>query len=229
MALHNKSSANQGRVAGKWTDLFAQKRREELESRKAEQDAVGHHLKAFNSFEERTPVSSQAEIVPPGNFAQEPTVRAPAAPSQLGSCNPYDYEAGLQDPIEAVTASNVLAALRQARRLGRPGDAAYENGDMPAFGAAVDTADRRPVSETESWTHREEEGSDLPGPESGENDEAEQADWEPPTSPTYRQVWEWQNHFDEVDGELLPSGEDGGSKRGGGSEDDRLDDGHYSR
>ncbi|KAK4957661.1 hypothetical protein LTR10_005628 [Elasticomyces elasticus] len=241
MALHNKSSANQGRVAGKWTDLFAQKRREELESRKAEQDAVGQstyetagdppnpsHLKAFNSFEERTPVSSQAEIVPPSNFAQEPTVRAPAAPSQLDSCNPYDYETALQDPIEAVTASNVLAALRQARRLGRPGDAAYENGDMPAFGIAEGRADRWPVPGTKSREHRDGD-SDSPGSESGENDEAEQAGWEPPPTPTYRQVWEWQDHFDEVDGEVFPSGEDGGSKRRGDSGDDDLDDGHYAQ
>ncbi|KAK4901982.1 hypothetical protein LTR27_000882 [Elasticomyces elasticus] len=240
MALHNISSANQGRVGGKWTDLFAQKRREELNSLKAEQDAVDKsvsvsagdppnpsHLKAFNSFELRTSVSSQAEVVPQSAFAPKPVVRAPAAPTQLGGCNPYDYEIGLQDPIEAVTASNVLAALRQARRLGRPGDAAYENGDMPAFGIAVDTADQWPVSETESWKHREE-GSDLPVSESGENDDAEQADWEPPASPTYRQVWEWQDQdFDEVDGEVLPSGEDGGGKRRRGSEGDGLDDGHY--
>ncbi|KAK5733470.1 hypothetical protein LTR17_009715 [Elasticomyces elasticus] len=240
MALHNISSANQGRVGGKWTDLFAQKRRE-LNSLQAEQDAVGRsvsvstggppnpsHLKAFNSFEVRTPVSSQAEVVPQSAFAPKPVVRALVGSTQLSGCNPYDYEIGLQDSIEAVTASNVLAALRQARRLGRAGDAAYENGDMPAFGIAVGTADQWPESEPKSWTHRDE---DSEGCESGENDKAEQADWEPPTSPTYRQVWEWQG-LDEVDGDipsplLQPSGEDGSGRRRSSSEDVVLDDRHY--
>ncbi|KAK3621405.1 hypothetical protein LTR56_015991 [Elasticomyces elasticus] len=238
MALRNTSSANQGRVVGNWTDLFAQKRREELNSLDAEQDAVDEsvygpaggppnpiHLKAFNSFEVRVAVSSQAGI---SDVAPEPAIRAPAAPIQLSSGNPFDYETGLQDPIEAVTASNVLAALRQARRLGRPGDAAYENGDMLAFGIAEGRADRWPVPETNSWEDRDGD-SNSPGSDSGDADGAEKDgdDWEPPTTPTYRQAWEWQDHFDEVDGEVVPSGEDGGGKRRGGSEDDDLNDGHY--
>ncbi|KAK5709102.1 hypothetical protein LTR17_020101 [Elasticomyces elasticus] len=238
MALHNTSSAKQGRVVGNWTDLFAQKRREELNSLEAAQDAVDKsvygpaacppnpsHLKAFNSFEVRTPVNSQAGI---SDVAPEPAIRNPAAPTQLSSGNPYEYEIGLQDPIEAVTASNVLAALRQARRLGRPGDAAYENGDMPAFGIAEGRADPWPMPETKSWEHRDEDLS-SPGSDSGDTYGAEQHgdDWELPTTPTYRQAWEWQDHFDEVDGEVLPSGEDGGGKRRGGSEDDDLDAGNY--